>query len=73
MLTDGRLLYDIAATSSTDSQFYDLMGDEIKWSFQDDVRRYAHLAGVENNGACIDDASGNIAPVAGPEARSPGP
>ena len=52
VLTDGRLLYDIAATSA-DSQFYDLMGDEIKWSFQNDVRRYAHLAGVENNGPAL--------------------
>ena len=52
VLTDGRLLYDIAATSA-DSQYYDLMGEEIKWSFQDDVRRYAHLAGVENNGPAL--------------------
>ncbi len=52
VLTDGRRLYDIAATSA-DSQFYDLMGDEIKWSFQDDVRRYAHLVGVENNGPAL--------------------
>ena len=52
VLTEGRLLYDIAATSA-DSQYYELMGDEIKWSFQDDVRRYAHLAGVENNGPAL--------------------
>lgn len=29
------------------------MGDEIKWTFQDDVRRYAHLAGVESNGPAL--------------------
>ena len=52
VLTDGRLLYDIAATSA-DSQYYDLMGEEIKWSFQDDVRRYAHIAGVEANGPAL--------------------
>ena len=52
VLTEGRLLYDIAATSA-DSQYYDLMGEEIKWSFQEDVRRYAHLVGVENNGPAL--------------------
>ena len=36
-----------------DDQYYELMGEEIKWSFQDDVRRYAHLAGTENNGPAL--------------------
>ena len=51
-LTGGRLLTDAAAIS-TDSQRYDLMGEEIKWTYQDDVRRYAHLAEVENNGPAL--------------------
>ena len=29
------------------------MGDEIKWTFQDDARRYAHMVGVENNGPAL--------------------
>ena len=29
-----------AANITQDSQFYELMGDEIKWSFQSDVRQY---------------------------------
>ena len=52
VLTSGRLLGN-AANASMDSQRYDLMGEEIKWSFQDDVRRYAHLAEVENNGPAL--------------------
>ena len=52
VLSGGRLLNDAAATS-TDSQRYDLMDEEIKWTYQDDVRRYAHLAEVENNGAAL--------------------
>ena len=51
MLTDGRLLNDVAATS-VDSQYYDLMDDEIKRTYQDDVRR-AHLVGVQGNGPAL--------------------
>ena len=52
LLTSGRLQVDAAATS-VDSQRYDLMGDEIKWTYQDDVRRYAHLVEVEGNGPAL--------------------
>ncbi len=32
-----------AATITQDSQYYELMGEEIKWSFQNDVRRYQQM------------------------------
>ena len=72
MLTDGRLLNDVAATS-VDSQYYDLMDDEIKWTYQDDVRRYAHLVGVEGNGPALMTLLATSLRLQGPEARSLGP
>ena len=32
-----------AANITQDDQYYDLMGEEIKWSFQNDVRRYQQM------------------------------
>ena len=31
-----------AGSAGADSEYYDLMGDTIKWSFQNDLRRYSH-------------------------------
>ena len=52
VLRDGLHLSTLA-TTSVDNQYYDLMGDNIKWTYREDVRRYAHLAGVENNGSAL--------------------
>ena len=38
-----------AATNSTDSQFYGLNGDVIKWSFQNDARQYQQMKQLESD------------------------
>ena len=43
--------YDLiqAGNISSDSQFYDLMGEEVRWTFRDDARRQTHMDLVSEN------------------------
>ena len=47
-----------AANTSADGQYYDLMDDLLKWTYQDDVRRYSHSELVAQNAGGLVSALG---------------
>ena len=66
LLTEGFHLIE-GANNRADDDFYDLMGDEIKWSFQNDLRRYSHTQLAERSSSELISLVGMATALIDPE------